>query len=95
VKNDFSVLSDQISSALNDFASRAGKEARRNYAEARSGADDMISDWSRRGSALADQAYDTALSFEESLEDTIADRPLAAIGIAAAIGFLVGFTVRR
>lgn len=95
MKNDFAVLSDQISSALNEFAGRASNEARRGYNQVRSNADDLMSDWSQRGSALADQAYDTAMSLEESLEDSISERPLAAVGIAAAVGFLIGFTFRR
>lgn len=95
MKKDFAVLADQITSALNEFADTAGKEARRNYKDARSNMDGVVADWRERGSAAAESAYDAAMSFEESLEEVIAERPLATVGIAAAVGFLIGLTWRR
>lgn len=95
MKKDFAVLADQITTALNEFADAAGKDARRNYKDARSNVDGVVSEWRDRGMAAADQAYDAAMSLEETLEDSITDRPLVAVGIAAAVGFLLGFSWRR
>ncbi|HYI28199.1 MAG TPA: DUF883 domain-containing protein [Bradyrhizobium sp.] len=106
VKNDISALTDQITDVLNAFAGSASKQARRGYKEARANADSAYDDLyergrsaygdlSERGSAMMDSAYDAASSLEESLEETIAQRPLATVGIALGIGFLIGAAWRR
>ena len=106
MKNDISALTDQITDALNAFAGSAGKQARRGYKEARANVDSAYDDFSERGrsaygdlsergSAMMDSAYDAASSLEESLEETIAQRPLATVGIALGIGFLIGAAWRR
>jgi ElaB/YqjD/DUF883 family membrane-anchored ribosome-binding protein len=95
VKNDISALTEQITDALNAFAGSAGKQARRSYRDARANVDATVDDMSERGSAMMDSAYDAASSLEESLEDAIAQRPLATVGIALGIGFLIGAAWRR
>ena len=95
MKNDISALTDQITDVLNAFAGSAGKQARRGYREARANIDSAVDDVSERGSAMMDSAYDAASSLEESLEDVIAQRPLATVGIALGIGFLIGVAWRR
>src|SRR6202035_92853 len=92
VKNDISALTEQITDALNSFAGTAQKQARRGYKQARANVDSAVDDLSERGSAAMDAAQDAALSIEESLEDVIAQRPLATVGIALGIGFLIGAT---
>jgi ElaB/YqjD/DUF883 family membrane-anchored ribosome-binding protein len=54
-----------------------------------------VDDMSERGSAIMDAAQDGASSIEETLEDAITQRPLATVGLALGIGFLVGLTWRR
>jgi ElaB/YqjD/DUF883 family membrane-anchored ribosome-binding protein len=95
VKNDISALTDQITDALNSFAGTAGKQARRGYKQARANVDSAVDDMSERGSAMMDAATDAAYSIEESLEDVIAQRPLATVGLALGLGFLIGVTWRR
>jgi len=95
VKNDISALTDQITDALNSFAGTASKQARRGYKQARANVDTAVDDMSERGSAMMDAAQDTAMSIEESLEDTITQRPLATVGIALGVCFLIGATWRR
>ena len=95
VKNDISALTDQITDALNSFAGNATKQARRGYKEARANVDSAVDDMSERGSAMMGAAQDAALSIEESLEDVITQRPLATVGIALGLGFLIGATWRR
>ena len=95
VKNDISALTDQITDALNAFANTAGKQARRGYKQARSNVDSVVSDASDRGSAVMDAAQDAAYSIEETLEDVIQQRPLATVGLAIGLGFLIGATWRR
>jgi ElaB/YqjD/DUF883 family membrane-anchored ribosome-binding protein len=95
VKNDIAALTDQITDVLNSFAGTATKQARRGYDQARSRAEETMDDMSERGSAMFDAAHDAASSLGESLEDIITQRPLATIGLALGIGFLIGAAWRR
>jgi ElaB/YqjD/DUF883 family membrane-anchored ribosome-binding protein len=95
VKNDISALTDQITEALNAFAGTAGKQARRGYKQARANVDSAVDDMSERSSAMMDAAQDAASSIEESLEEVITQRPLATVGLALGLGFLIGVTWRR
>jgi ElaB/YqjD/DUF883 family membrane-anchored ribosome-binding protein len=95
VKNDIAALTDQITDALNTFAGNARKQARRGYKEARANVDSTVDDMSERGSAMMEAAQDAAYSIEETLEDVIAQRPLATVGLALGLGFLIGVTWRR
>jgi len=95
VKNDIAALTDQITDVLNAFAGSASKQARRGYKQASANAQAAMDDMSERGSAMMDAAQDAASSIEESLEDVITERPLATVGIALGIGFLIGAMWRR
>jgi ElaB/YqjD/DUF883 family membrane-anchored ribosome-binding protein len=95
VKDDISALTDQITDALNTFAGSAKKQARRGYKQARANVDSAVEDISERGGAVMDAAQDTVSSIEETLEDVIQQRPLATVGLALGLGFLIGLTWRR
>ncbi|WP_398469090.1 DUF883 family protein [Tardiphaga sp.] len=102
VKNDVSALTEQITDALNAFTGQASKQAKRNYRDARSRADGVMSDLQDRGSAMYDDlrergsaAYDAAYSMEETLEDAITQRPIASVGLALGLGLLIGMAWRR
>lgn len=95
VKNDIAALTDQITDVLNAFAGRAGKQARRGYKQARAHMDTAIDEASERGSAVLGAAQDAAVTIEETLEDVITQRPLATVGLALGLGFLIGVTWRR
>jgi len=95
VKNDIAALTDQITDALNSFAGTATKQARRGYKQARANAEQTVDDLSERGGAMMDAAHDAASSIGESLEDVITERPLATVGLALGLGFLIGVTWRR
>ena len=95
VKNDIAALTDQITDALNSFAGNASKQARRRLNEARSNAESTLDDMSERGSAMMGAAQDAASSIEETLEEVITQRPLATVGLALGLGFLIGLTWRR
>jgi ElaB/YqjD/DUF883 family membrane-anchored ribosome-binding protein len=95
VKNDIAALTDQITDALNSFAGTAQKQARRGYKQARANVDSAVDDLSERGGAMMDAAQDAASSIEETLEDVITQRPLATVGLALGLGFLIGATWRR
>jgi len=95
VKNDISALTDQITDALNSFAGTAQKQARRGYKQARANVDHAVDDLSERGGAMMDAAHDAASSIGETLEEVITERPLATVGLAIGLGFLIGVTWRR
>lgn len=95
MKKDLAALADQITGTIGDLAGTAGKQARRGYKQARANAGAAISDVSQRGGAVLDAAQDAATSLEETLEDVVAQRPLATVGLALGLGFLVGMTWRR
>jgi ElaB/YqjD/DUF883 family membrane-anchored ribosome-binding protein len=95
VKNDIAALTDQITDAINTFAGSAKKQARRGYKDARANVDSAMADAQERGGAMMDAAQDAAYSIEETLEDVITQRPLATVGLAIGLGFLIGVTWRR
>jgi ElaB/YqjD/DUF883 family membrane-anchored ribosome-binding protein len=95
VKNDIAALTDQITDAINTFAGQAKKQARQGYKQARANAESALDDASERGSAMLDAAQDAAVTLEETLEDVITQRPLATVGLALGLGFLIGVTWRR
>ncbi|MBM7487518.1 ElaB/YqjD/DUF883 family membrane-anchored ribosome-binding protein [Bradyrhizobium sp. GM2.2] len=95
VKSDIAALTDQITDALNTFANSSSKQARRGYSQARENVDSAIDDMSERGSAMMGAAQEAYGSIEETLEDAITQRPLATVGLALGIGFLIGAVWRR
>jgi ElaB/YqjD/DUF883 family membrane-anchored ribosome-binding protein len=95
VQSDISALADQITDALNTFAGTARKQARRGYKNARANVDSVVDDLSERGGAMMGAAQDAAGSVEETLENVITERPLATVGLALGLGFLIGVTWRR
>ena len=95
VKSDIAALTDQITDALNTFAHSTSKQAQRGYKQARENVDSALDDMSERGSAMMGAAQDAASSIEETLEEAITQRPLAAVGLALGIGFLIGIAWRR
>ncbi|CCD86790.1 conserved protein of unknown function [Bradyrhizobium sp. ORS 285] len=95
VKNDIAALTDQITDALNAFAGQASKQARSGYRQARDNMDQTFDDMSERGGAMLGAAQDAANSLEERLEDVISQRPLATVGLALGLGFLLGVTWKR
>jgi ElaB/YqjD/DUF883 family membrane-anchored ribosome-binding protein len=95
VKNDISALTGQIADALNGLAGTAKNQARRGYKQARANVDTAVDDISERGGAMMDAAQDAVHSIEETLQDVITQRPLATMGLALGLGFLIGATWRR
>jgi ElaB/YqjD/DUF883 family membrane-anchored ribosome-binding protein len=95
VQSDISALADQITDALNTLAGTASKQARRGYKNARANVDSVVDDLSERSGAMMGAAQDAAASVEETLENVITERPLATVGLALGLGFLIGVTWRR
>ena len=95
VKNDIAAL-DRPDHRRAQFVRRhRQKQARRGYKQARANVDSAVDDMSERGGAMMDAAQDAAASIEETLEDVMTQRPLATVGLALGLGFLIGVTWRR
>ena len=95
VKNDISELTEQFSDALNAFTKSMQKQARHGYKRARGDVNTFVDEATTKGSAALEAAQDSAASIEETIEDAIVQRPLASIGLAVGLGFLIGVTWRR
>ena len=95
VKNDISALADQVSDALATLTGTAKKQTRRGYRQAKTNVDSVLSDVSEHGNAAIDAAQNAVASIEDTLEETIQQRPLATVGLAIGLGFLIGVTWRR
>lgn len=95
VKTDISKLATQLSDTLGELASAGRQEARRKYNQARSNVDSIMDDVANQGNAAVDFAQDSVSSLGETLEDALQQRPFATVGLALALGFLVGVTLRR
>lgn len=95
VKDDISKLAEQLSDALDTFTSAARKQTRRGYKQARSNLDSIMADAADKGNSALAAAQDAAVTLEDTVEDAIVQRPLAAVGLAVGLGFLIGVTWRR
>jgi ElaB/YqjD/DUF883 family membrane-anchored ribosome-binding protein len=95
VKDDISKLAEQFSDAVDAISGTTRKQARRGYRNARSNVESIVSEATKKGNAALSAAQDAAVSLEDSVEDAIVQRPLAAMGLAAGLGFLIGVTWRR
>jgi len=95
VRKDIAALTDQITDTISHFGGAARRQARQGYKQAQDNVNAALDDASERGGAWLDAAQDTASSLEEALEDVIAQRPLATVGLALGLGFLIGVMWRK
>jgi ElaB/YqjD/DUF883 family membrane-anchored ribosome-binding protein len=95
VKADISRLSQQVADVVGTMGSLAKGQARRGLRRARADVDGLVSEASDRAGAVADAAQGAVASIEDTLSDAILDRPVASIGLAVGLGFLIGVTWRR
>ena len=95
VKNDIAALTSHVTEAVNALANAAKKQTGRGYKQARANVDSALDDVTARGGAMLDAAQNAASSIEDTLEDVIVQRPLATVGLALGLGFLIGLTWRR
>jgi len=95
VKNDIARLAEQMSEAMNALGAVAQGQARRGLRHARASVDSTMSDASDRAGAAASAAQDAAFSAGDIVADAIEERPVAALAMGLALGFLIGATWHR
>lgn len=85
---------DELKTELSRLSQTIGTIANRRYEDLRGRASAYADDFARQGAALRDQAYERAGAMEAEVERSIRERPLAAVAIAAGVGYLVGLISR-
>jgi ElaB/YqjD/DUF883 family membrane-anchored ribosome-binding protein len=95
LKGDIAALGSEMTSALKAIAGTAQNRARHGYRKAQDNVTSTVSDLKQQGASALEGARSTAEGLEESLEDAVRERPLAALGLAIGLGFLIGVTWRR
>ncbi len=95
LRSDIAALGGELTNTLKSVSGTAQASARRGYKIAQDGVTATVSDLRKQGASALEQVQDTAESLEESLEDAVRQRPLAAVGLAIGLGFLIGATWRR
>lgn len=84
LERQLEALRDDFSGIASLLRNMAGETAGKAVSDARDTADNLSRDAARRG-------YET----REALDGAIKGHPVAAIGIAAAVGFMLGILARR
>lgn len=79
---------------LGRLSTMVSEMAQARYRDAREQAAGVAQDYVDRGMALKDEAYERATAMEREVERTIKDRPIAAVAIAAGVGYLIGLVSR-
>ncbi len=90
LKNDVAELKREIAK----LSSMVGDMAEKRYDQFRSQAAGVAQDYVDRGMALKDEAYERATAMEREVEKSIRERPIAAVAIAAGVGYLIGLVSR-
>lgn len=95
LKSDMSALTEHLRDTIDKFSNSTQKGARSSLKQARAGVNAFVDDATKRGADALEVAQDAAATLEESIEDAIVQRPLATVGLAIGLGFLIGITWRR
>jgi ElaB/YqjD/DUF883 family membrane-anchored ribosome-binding protein len=88
-------LSDQIAGAASDLRPAAQGQAKQGLTHARGDVGSIAADASDRLGVVAQAAQSRTSSLADTLEDTVRERPLAAVALALGLGFLIGAVWRR
>ena len=89
-QQDVSNLKQTATDAVNDLGSTASVHA----SKAKSQIKDLVGHFQDEGSEQLDQAKGKLLDVVNSARDYASERPLVCIGVALAVGFLIGLSRR-
>jgi len=89
-QQDVSNLKQTATDAVNDLGSTASVHA----SKAKSQVKDLVSHFQEEGGEQLDQVKVKLLDVVNSARDYASERPLACIGVALAVGFLIGLSRR-
>jgi ElaB/YqjD/DUF883 family membrane-anchored ribosome-binding protein len=88
LKSDVARLGQQMAALASATGNDAYRGARRQARRARENLDSAVTE-------AGEAALDAAENISDTLEDAVNRRPLAALAIAAGVGFVVGAAWRR
>lgn len=91
LEDQVAALKDELESLSHQLARRGEKEGKRLRRQAESGIDDL----SEASEAILDELRDLYGRSSRQVRHTLRDHPVATIGAAAAIGFLLALAARR
>jgi len=89
-QQDVSNLKQTATDAVNDLGSTASVHA----SKVKSQVKDLVGHFQDEGGEQLDQAKGKLLDVVNSIRDYASERPLVCIGVAVAIGFLIGLSRR-
>ena len=89
-QQDVSNLKQTATDAVNDLGSTASVHA----SKAKSQIKDLVGHFQDEGNEQLDQAKGKLLDVVNSARDYASERPLVCIGVALAVGFLIGLSRR-
>jgi len=89
-RQDIANLKQTATDAVNDFGSTASVHA----SNAKSQVKDLVGHFQDEGGEQFDQAKAKLLDVVNSARDYASERPIVCIGVALAVGFLIGLSRR-
>ncbi|MGZ5894838.1 MAG: DUF883 family protein [Xanthobacteraceae bacterium] len=95
LRGDVTHLSKQLQTLLRDAGSDAVDDVMSRLSRARATVDDLIADAGSKGKEAARVVVNMKDNFVDCVEDSVRERPLAALAIAAGVGFILSSTLRR
>lgn len=86
---------DTLAAQVERLASDMGRIGRSSFRSARANASDGLDALSRTGAGLSKSVGRELAHVEDRAVGAVRDRPLQTVGIAIAVGFLLGAVLRR
>jgi ElaB/YqjD/DUF883 family membrane-anchored ribosome-binding protein len=92
LRDDLGTLAEEVTTLMGTTGDQALDEIKDRIRRIRSNLDEVVSDASTRG---RETLRDVTDSITETVEDSLRERPLTTVALAAGIGFVVGAIWRR
>lgn len=95
LQGDMTAIRDDLRSLGQQVASLVNREAKSRLNQTKSSINGAVNDASERGEEALDAVREAFDSLSTEVEGSIKNNPLATIGIAIGLGFLLGAAWRR
>jgi ElaB/YqjD/DUF883 family membrane-anchored ribosome-binding protein len=95
LRTDVTRLAEQFGEALSTTSHEALGDMKVQIRRIKENVDSIVSDASDRGREAKDAVREVAENSVETLEESLRSRPLTTLGMAIALGFLIGTIWRR
>ena len=95
IRDDIAELTKQVGGLIEGTRSEALTRMKSHARDAKTQAEDMMSDVTDKGREAVDSLREVADTVGDAIEDSLARRPYATLAIVAGVGFLFGAAWRR